>query len=386
MTGRVQLLRLSPTEYSMSATHYVGNIVLPNHYIVIRPKVRVNFFRMLYFTPDLLPEFSRFHFQYEKEEDIYEVIIGRFLDEIERIVKQGISKGYEEIEENLTAVKQRILLLQNVRANSIVRDRVFCRFSELTSDIPENRVIKFALYQVSQMPLRNSNLLKRARYLVRYLEQVKLTRMSAATFPQVQFNRLNEHYRIVVNLAKLVIEHCTLNLQTDGEVRYASYLVDMNVLFQRFLCAYLRNNLIGYSVKEEPVYDWDEEGRFELIPDIVVRKSGHDILAIDAKWKRRLGEEEQFRTVTGDLKQMYLYCDRLGLSVGVLVYPKHELSPGDERPINVTKQITILTMTVDLNKENEQFEQVCNEFVSEVTHVLEGIQHSREVRWNRDTD
>lgn len=327
---------------------------------------------MLYFTPDLLPEFKRYQFQYEKEDDIYEIIIGRFLEEIERIVKRGISRGYEELEENLPTVKQKIRILQHIRKNTILRDKIFCRFSEFTSDVPENRIIKFALYQISQLPLRNSDLPRRARHIFRHLEQVELTVISPATFPQIQFSRLNEHYRTVVGLAKLIIEHCTLNLQTDGKIRYSSYLVDMNVLFQKFLFAYLRDHLKEYSVKEETKLLWDTEGRYALYPDIVIRRSGSAVLVIDAKWKRRQSEDDRPRTVSADLRQVYDYCDTLKIPIGVLVYPRHEASPDLERPVR-RENITLLTKTVDLRKEKEEFDFECDNFVHEISRILEDL-------------
>jgi 5-methylcytosine-specific restriction enzyme subunit McrC len=377
MPGRLRLERPVPNEYWISPTHYVGNIVLPNHYIIIRPKVRVNFFRMLYFTPDLLPEFKRSQFEYAKADDIYEIIIGRFLEEIEGIAKHGISRGYEENEENLRTVKQRILVLQNIRENSFLKDKVYCRFTDFTSDVPENRIVKCALYQISRMPLRDPRALRRTRHLLRHLEQVRLIATSAANLQQVHFSRLNEHYRIVVSLGKLIIEHCTLNLQTGGRIRYASYLVDMNALFQKFLYSYLRDNLKDYSVAEEPKYEWDKEGRFALYPDIVVKKSGKDVLAIDAKWKRRQNEDEQPKTITDDLKQMYLYCQRLKIPVGILVYPKHEVSPEHEQPVRLEKNITLLTKAIDLRKEKEEFDYECNRFVSEIEGEIKDILHSQ---------
>lgn len=127
-----------------------------------------------------------------------------------------------------------------------------------------------------------------------------------------------------------------------------------------------------YSVKEETKLLWDTEGRYVLYPDIVVRRSGRAVLVIDAKWKRRQSEDERPRTVSADLHQVYDYCHTLKIPMGVLVYPRHEASPDLERPVK-KENITLLTQTVDLRKEKDEFDVECDNFVHEISRILENM-------------
>ena len=52
--------------------------------------------------------------------------------------------------------------------------------------------------------------------------------------PQIRYTRLDEHYRPAVELARLIIENSSLEL-FGGRVTSASFLIDMNLVFERFL-------------------------------------------------------------------------------------------------------------------------------------------------------
>ena len=60
--------------------------------------------------------------------------------------------------------------------------------------------------------------------------------------PEVRFDRLNEHYREVVALSRLVLRHGSFESRR-GQVRASGFLMDMNVVFQEFVTVALREAL-----------------------------------------------------------------------------------------------------------------------------------------------
>jgi 5-methylcytosine-specific restriction enzyme subunit McrC len=355
----------------VSAKQFVGNIVLPDHVLIIRPKIpNINFFRMLFFTHKLLPEFNRKKFEYEKEEDIYEIIAKRFLEEVETIARRGLSKGYIEQEDNLSVVRERVLIQENIRRNSILKERVYCRFSDLTSDVPENHIIRFALYRLVRVPLRGRELIAKAKHLMQYFEQISPAELRPGRLPKVIYSRLNQHYELAVNLSILLIAYSTLNLQETGAIQFSSFLVDMNKLFQRFLYAYLQEKLPQWSIKSEPEYDFDVEREIIARPDIVVRRNGKDLLVMDAKYKKLQEEGGKQTIIHSDMYQIHAYAVRLNLPVGILVYPKHE-SPLIFKEAHTIGKTTILMWTIDLAKGEEEFVQECNQFVVRLSDLIQ---------------
>ena len=65
---------------------------------------------------------------------------------------------------------------------------------------------------------------------------------SPANIPEIRFDRLNEHYRRVVELSRLILRHGAFE-SGRGQLRSSGFLVDMNVLFQEFITQALREEL-----------------------------------------------------------------------------------------------------------------------------------------------
>lgn len=116
----------------------------------------------------------------------------------------------------------------------------------------------------------------------------------ANAVPEVTFDRLNEHYREVVALARLVL-HCSSIKAARGGVRAPGFLIDMNEVFQGFVATALREAL-GVSPRslrsdtEIPAVHLDEASRVRLMPDRSWWESGTCTFLGDAKYKRIVHE------------------------------------------------------------------------------------------------
>jgi 5-methylcytosine-specific restriction enzyme subunit McrC len=313
-----------------------------------------------------LPEFYRKEFEYAKEEDIYEIIVSRFLEEVGTIARKGLSNGYVEHEDNIRNVKQRVMIQQNIRKNIIRKERLYCRFSEFTNDLAENQIIKYTLFRLLHTPLKQGGLIKKAKHLTQYFENVSLSEILPGQFPKVIYTRLNQRYDTAVNLCRLLIANSTLNLQLTGAIKFSSFLVDMNKLFQKFLFSYLREKLPEWSIKSEPSYDFDAEREIVARPDIVFRKAGRDCLVVDAKYK----QVEEYDIVHSDVYQIHAYAVRLNLPIGVLVYPKHE-SLRDLREVHTVGKTRILIWKIDLSTTKDEFVQECDRFVGRIGKLIQ---------------
>lgn len=75
------------------------------------------------------------------------LLVVHFVGIVRRIVNRGLKRDYVQQEGDLFRVRGRIGFLQNFRRNIIVGrvDCVFCRYSELSVNTCENRLIKRAL-------------------------------------------------------------------------------------------------------------------------------------------------------------------------------------------------------------------------------------------------
>ena len=283
-------------KYKIKAKEYVGNIILPQHVILINPKFNhLNLGYMLSEVYEIDP-FGKedLLYQKEKQEIIFEQLTRNLLKRIELLCRRGISKTYYEKEENLPYVRGRIMLRENLVYNRILKQRVFCRYSDFGPDNPENRIVKHTLYQLSRRKFQDIKLQMKIRLLLHYFESVssvlslKLDDLSEVTFVD---NRHSRQYEPIINLCNLILSNSSLNLQGTGEVRFSSFLIDMNVLFEQFLFRILKARLDTKDVRirlHPPHLHSDEQERTEIEPDIVIKKGRNHLLVIDAKYKDKI--------------------------------------------------------------------------------------------------
>ena len=114
--------------------------------------------------------------------------------------------------------------------------------AEFTDDILENRLVKAAASRLSRMRLRSVKARRGLSWVAGMLEQVSLVEFGANAVPETRFDRLNEHYRGVVGLARLVLRHSEFE-SGRGHVRASGFLMNMNDLFQEFVTVALREAL-----------------------------------------------------------------------------------------------------------------------------------------------
>ena len=141
--------------------------------------------------------------------------------------------------------------------------------------------------------------------------------------PEVQYTRLDEHYRPAVELARLIIENTSLELRR-GEVAGAAFLIDMNEVFEQFLYVAL-GEALGLSERQwrrGKSLTLDEDNRISMKPDLswwpsgIAGNASRPDFVGDAKYKKL--EPERFEHA--DIYQMLAYCTAADLPSGLLVY------------------------------------------------------------------
>lgn len=224
------------------------------------------------------------------------------------------------------AVRGRIRFDEQARRRFGVPIPVEVRYDEFTDDITANRLVKAAVRQLGMMRLRSSEARSGLVWIAATLENVSVVEFPAGNVPKIGFDRLNAHYKDVIALSRLVLEHFTNQLER-GSVRGPGFLVDMIKLFQDFVTAALREELgvAREQFGEGRVATLDvpvagQSGRVNLEPDIVWRQGSNVVFVGDVKYKRI--DDQPVRNA--DLYQLLAYVTALNLPGGLLVYAKGE--------------------------------------------------------------
>ncbi|MDE2788509.1 MAG: hypothetical protein OXL37_17890 [Chloroflexota bacterium] len=241
-----------------------------------------------------------------------------------RAFARGLLHGYRTEEEALYTVRGRIRFDEQLRRRFAVPLPVEVRYDELTVDVLANRLVKAAAYRLGRARLRSTPARRNLSWLASMLEDVSLEEFPASDVPAVRYDRLNEHYRGVVELSRLILRHGEFETGR-GAVQASGFLMDMNVVFQEFVTEALRDAL-GISSRvfgEKSIPSLDHEGCIHLRPDLTWQDGSRYVFVGDAKYKRIADD----RIPNADLYQLLAYVTALDLPGGLLIYAKDEGEP-----------------------------------------------------------
>ena len=242
-----------------------------------------------------------------------------------RAFSRGLLHGYRTEEEALYTVRGRIRFAEQIRRRFGVPLPVEVRYDEFTDDILENRLVRAATTRLGAMPLRSSEARRGLGWTAGLLDNVSPVEFPRHSVPEVDFDRLNEHYREVVALSRLVLRHSAFE-SGRGEVRASGFLMNMNDVFQEFVTVALREAL-GVSESafcsdrdltgNRRIY-LDKARDVKLEPDLTWWVGDDCVFVGDAKYKKVKDES----VPNADLYQMLAYVTALDLPGGLLVYAK----------------------------------------------------------------
>ena len=319
-TGGGSYLTVEPTERlgyrRVTARNYVGSINVSGLQVLIKPKIPLrNLFLLLEVglrERDWQDEAALF----ETTGDLLPAFVSFFARATETTIARGLYHSYQEQRDRLVALRGRVDITHQLAHPGVVVPTA-CRFTEFTADLIENSYLKAAVSQSLRMagvqPIDRRRFM---RHLV-MLEEVSDVRHHHDDYNQVVFTRLNEHYKLTLRLAELVLANLTLQ-DTIGQTRASSFMLDMNELFERFVTERLRRILRGrLNVKDQYKDRLDHDGDVRIRPDLLFSTSGAASFVADIKYK--LIDS----TATGrnaDYYQLLAYTTALDIPEGVLIY------------------------------------------------------------------
>lgn len=251
--------------------------------------------------------------------DLYALLIGRFLDQVHALLREGLARSYREVEENSQTFRGRLLVGAHARANAAHQERVFVAYEVQDADHLANRILWRALERVRRTT-SSSDLLHRAESAAVDFPEVTDTAIRPADWGRLRFDRRTERYREAIGLARMILLDERPDLRW-GDREVVALLFDMNALFEAYLEAAMRG-LPGVRVKSQKTQRfWQPpgEGARVLKPDLLVQVPGQERpLVVDAKWKI----PDRGRPADDDLRQVFAYLHGFEADRGVLVYPR----------------------------------------------------------------
>lgn len=340
--------------FVLKANQHVGYMVTPNHVVVINPKIsRVSFINMIKYALNLSEFQWDFSADLDKEENYYDILVLIFIHELERILQQGLLRGYQMYEDNINYVKGKILFKQNTAFNYNRPDKIYCSFDEISEDTIENQIIKFVLQSLLQCYFRNESINSKLIEMKGYLDNISLIPFTRNAVKLVEYNSLNFRYRPILVLCDLFLQDLSIENKI-GNNSTNSFFIDMNLLFERFIVSILKENSWGLDIDEQKKDYADLSRQLEFIYDIVGYYSGKPIFILDTKYKHFENIPE-----SSDVKQLIAYSTITNVKSCGLIYPGKNQSITHIIKNNINLHIIVIDLEASTRYE---FEEKLKEF------------------------
>ena len=293
--------------------------------VIIRPKIAIP--QLLSLVCFAMEEFKprRELFDYPQDYGLPDVLALAFVSAARRAFSNGLLHGYRTEEDALNTVRGRIRFDDQIRHRSGVAPPIEVRYDEFTEDILANQLVKAAAYRLARMRFQFAPARLKLGWVADTVGNVSLLEFAPSALPGINFDRLNEHYREVISLSRLILRQSTFELER-ANVRASGFLVNMDKVFQEFVTVALRQALELPSDRflEKNICSLDDGGQITLRPDLTWWEGSTCVFVGDAKYKNI----SEHSVPVGDMYQLLAYVTALDLPGGLLVYAQDEANAG----------------------------------------------------------
>ena len=287
---------------------------------------------------------------------LFEIFANVFLDELEKLLSQGLGRNYERQESNQNFVKGKILIAENIRQNYIKKERFFVVYEDFLHDIPQNRVLKNTLQWLYNQAFTNKTQQRILQNLLVF-DEVNFSKNIHQDLKKCSAkNRIFERYEKVLNWSKIFLNQQSFS-PFSGKNLQVALLFPMEVLFENYVGKSFKKYFSEhYEVKlqDKAKYLIDrhlDNSKFRLIPDIVVSK-GEETFIFDTKWKLLDASKsnQNYGIEQSDLYQMYAYGKKYNAKQLFLIYPANENFETPLQVFDYEEGMTLQILPFDLCK------------------------------------
>jgi 5-methylcytosine-specific restriction enzyme subunit McrC len=346
-------------EYRLRPASTIGAVDIGDMSVSIRPKLPIG--RVLYLASYAMGEvhFREERFDFEGRKSLVEALVPALVRAARRAFGRGLLHGYRTEEEALHTVRGRIRVADQIRHRFGVPVPVEVRYDDFTDDVLPNQLVKAAAVRLGKLRIRSPQSRLDLGWIAATLDNVSLVDFPPGRIPEVKFDRLNEHYREVVTLARLILRHASIET-TRGGVRASGFLMDMNKIFEEFVTRALRERLRltehTLAARREVWLDVKEKVRME--PDLSWWDDSGCIFVGDVKYKTL--ESKPVRHA--DLYQPLAYTTALDLPGGVLIYAEGEQPDACHDVLYAGKRlvITSLDLSGSINELHDEISKLAS--------------------------
>lgn len=294
--------------------------------------------------------------------NVFEIFIRMFVDEVFLIVKRGLKRSYEAVEENVSFFKGKMKFSQQIKLNHTHKERSFVEYDIFSVNRPENRLLKSTLlylYKHSKSSRNRTDI----KTLLNSFAEVEVSSDYKSDFAKYVPDRNMIDYSTALMWSRVFLMGKSFTSFAGSEVALA-LLFPMETLFESYMAALIKKYLtpLGYSVsaQDKTYHLFDDPKRFAMRPDIVVRRREDDtIFVLDTKWKLLSNSKPNYGIAQADMYQMYAYQKKYGAKSVTLLYPQTDMISGGTNIVyHADDDVSVHIKLIDLFTIHSELKQI----------------------------
>lgn len=297
------------------------------------------------------------------KQDLLELFIGMFIDELNHLVRKGIKSDYLSVRENQTFLKGKLLLHEHLKHNLVHKEKFYTEYDVYSQNRAENRLIGSTIELLMKKTRSNQNSTK-LRELRFMFDDIPRSIDVEKDFKKVKTDRTINHYSQTILWCRLFLRGESFTAYKGKELAFA-LLFPMERIFESFVSHHLK---FQYKIKtqHQKMYLVEEHADskiFQLRPDIVGFENSDAVFVADTKWKRldQTDRKNKYSISQTDMYQLFAYGKKYSINNLYLLYPSSSTFDMPLPKFSYDESLSLYALPFDVERAVKEKSNYCFE-------------------------
>ena len=165
-----------------------------------------NIYYMLCYSYSILEEKDNINLSNEKFENVYDLFGKILVNGLRNLIKRGFNREYVDIQEDTTVLRGKIEINETLKKQSHIIGKITCEYSEITSNVLFNQIIKASILKLMKYKNLNGELKRELKKISYYFSDIDSIELRKSHFKEIRYHRNNRFYKLIIDICELLFD------------------------------------------------------------------------------------------------------------------------------------------------------------------------------------